>query len=451
MSRLKILIEKISRWISDGNSHIKYIRDPNGLLSSLVELNNLIGNPRVKDSTAGQVMHLIKHKKKVAEGKVKNDGCMLNTLLYGGPGVGKSLIGTKLAKIFYTLGYLPEIKKRKNGERASLPGIADQQMDLSEIYPGPILYAIVAAFLIVVGIALWKMYNNFGMWATIIIIISFVVLTIAIVLYLTMGASGDDKDLPHGVVDGLEVKQGVENTSQNSVDDSIIVVVSRESFVDKYVGWTDKKTLKLLNSCRGKVLFIDEAYSLCTGPDDQYGAEAITALNLFVSQNPDDIIIIMGGYEDMLRAGPFAVQPGLYRRFMWHFECEGYTIDELFEVFKKQLHDKGWSLRDERECLNIFRQNGDAFPFYGGDTERLRFLSELEDSYKHLRVDSDEDLEDSGVDSNVITPNMLRLAIDNLRRNNMKSRPEVESDNPMVNMMNMLRHEMGGRRNSRTA
>lgn len=99
-------------------------------------------------------------------------------------------------------------------------------------------------------------------------------------------------------------------------DDQIIKVVTRADFVDRYVGWTSPKTIKLLEENLGKVLFVDEAYSLINGPHDEFGMEALTALNLFLSQRPREIIVVFAGYKDLLQTGVYSVQPGLKRRFI---------------------------------------------------------------------------------------------------------------------------------------
>lgn len=90
---------------------LESIRYPDLLVSSLEELNELIGNHSVKDSVATQVAYLIAVKTSKSDSHIENDHVMLNTILYGPPGVGKTLVGTKLAKIWYSLGFLDGSKK----------------------------------------------------------------------------------------------------------------------------------------------------------------------------------------------------------------------------------------------------------------------------------------------------------------------------------------------------
>ena len=81
-------------------------------------------------------------------------------------------------------------------------------------------------------------------------------------------------------------------------DQEKFLQVDRSDFVGEYAGWTEAKTRTLLEESRGKVLFIDEAYNLVTDERDSFGKVALTALNKFMSENPDEIIVIFAGYHD---------------------------------------------------------------------------------------------------------------------------------------------------------
>jgi len=72
------------------------------LIRALEELRDVIGNENVKESIALQVQHLIQDKKKEIENshsQNKSKPLMLNTILYGSPGLGKTLIGVKLHRM----------------------------------------------------------------------------------------------------------------------------------------------------------------------------------------------------------------------------------------------------------------------------------------------------------------------------------------------------------------
>ncbi len=148
------------------------------------------------------------------------------------------------------------------------------------------------------------------------------------------------------------------------------------------MGQTAPKTKSLLQANLGKVVFIDEAYSLFNGERDQFGMEALTTINLFMSENPDSIAIIFAGYKNLMKHGIFHVQPGLSRRCMWHFECKGYDGEELADIFFRQAYADGWCIRDPdySDIRKLISDHCDHFENYGGDTERLLFFSQIEAS-----------------------------------------------------------------------
>lgn len=190
-------------------------------------------------------------------------------------------------------------------------------------------------------------------------------------------------------------------------DDSPITIVSREHFVAQYLGQTAIKTLKLLEENRGKVLFIDEAYSLFNGNVDQYGMEALTTLNKFMSEHPDEIIVIFAGYKQLLEKTIFKAQPGLTRRIFWTFNIEKYTPKGLAEIFKCQLKDFGWTLDPNINIESFFSCYKDNFSNFGGDTERLTYHCML--SYSDIKFE--EVMSDKTMNPDkIITQKMLDTA-----------------------------------------
>lgn len=420
MRDLELLIIKLKHGIEKKSSYIKSIRNPRLLVNSLIELNSLIGNNKIKDSVAIQISHLIMNKRRISLDNDIEDDVMLNAVLYGEPGVGKTLIGTKLAKIWYSLGYLKGNKNTNNFTNYyNLPNNTDDD----NIYI--ILFII---FLIWILSLTWNFYTNYGGFLTSLIIIIFFIIAIIIIynLYNTNN-SNKNNDKP------LDKNKNMNEKYTQPADDCMIKVVSRADFVGKYVGHTAQITNKLLEDNLGKVLFVDESYSLLQSMDDSFGMEALTALNLFLSNHPNEIIVIFAGYRDLLEAGPFTAQPGLKRRFMWQFDCEGYTIDELFDIFKYKLNKKKLNLENEENTKQLFIKYYDCFPNYGGDIEKTIFFSCLEQSRDFM---NNENL----VDINTLNTNQIERGILKLIDNNITSYDtEDDTINPMANLMNVLK------------
>lgn len=453
MTELSRLIQRLERGISTKASYIDTIRHPQLLIVSLKELNGMIGNEKIKDAVAIQVSHLIIIKVRALENDdIQEDEVMLNTVLYGEPGCGKTSIGVKLAKIWYSLGYLDGSRnpKAKRGEIGGfIKGMFGDTSSSSSTDDSTIAFYVIFLFITVLLTVLsltWSFYNKFGGMNTAIItgVILLFVLIIGWYIFASLNASDEntistsEKAANNKPKPNAEQANANEEESENSTviydlppDDQIIKVVTRADFVAKYVGWSDKKTVELLEENLGKVLFVDEAYSLVNSPHDSFGMEALTALNLFLSQRPTEIIVIFAGYKDLLESGPFSVQPGLKRRFMWQFDSNGYSPDELFEIFKLQLRKKGWRLTDEPATLLLFQKNPRAFPAYGGDTERCAFFAELEHSRDYINAETE------GLQLNALLPKHVARGIDKLKENSVQDN-DTESNNPMANVMNLM-------------
>jgi hypothetical protein len=455
MTELSRLISRLQKGIARNASYVATIRHPHLLVASLQELNELIGNEKVKDAVATQVSHLIMVKRRAIEDcTIKEDEVMLNTVLYGPPGVGKTLIGTKLAKIWYSLGYLNGSKNSKEKKQDFKDLLKDMFKDgngtdttstSSTMDTGLtmyILFMFVIIFITFLSMA-WRFYGEFGgVWTLVgIFLIIFIIISFAYFIgalnssnaTATIDTKTNDKPKSDSV-NGIKINNSSGTNSMNydlPKDEDIIKVVSRPDFVGKWLGYTAPKTNTLLEENLGKVLFVDECYSLVTSAHDDYGMEALTALNLFMSQHPGEIIIIFAGYKDLIEAGPFAVQPGLKRRFMWQFESTAYTGTQLFEIMKLQATKKGWGFIDEKEILKLVKDNSDAFEGFGGDTERALFFAQLEHSREFIA-------NEKGMAINRLTPKHVALGIKKLRDNTLKSE-DGPSSNPMANIMKMFR------------
>ncbi len=370
----------------------KHFKDLALVKKTLGELKDFIGNDEIKTTVAKQIGYLIRMKE---EGETKS--IMLNTIIYGSPGVGKTRLGCILGAIYYGLGYLDEPKDS-----------ATTNLNLEEMQQNGYLSAF---FLIVFLVTLmWTpmlfLYKTIGVW---IFLIAFVIFTFVLyAIYMYQSSMNDT------------IKGKADNSAPTHTD--IVNVVSREDFIGKYMGFSEDITRKLLNSSRGKVLLIDEAYSLYEGPYDQYGATAATIINKFMSEHPSEIIVIFTGYKDKLQEGLFKIQEGLPRRCMFHFEVPDYTPEDLFKIFSIQLAHNKYSLEDKDGVLQLFHENYAAFPGFGGDCERLVNFSITE--YVTDLIDSSDSVNDK-----IISLAQTTRAIINLRKNNIHKNGSRKAEN----------------------
>lgn len=154
------------------------------------------------------------------------------------------------------------------------------------------------------------------------------------------------------------------------IDTANVVHAKRQDFIAGYVGQSEDKTKKMIESAFGGVLFIDEAYSLGAGNrTDCFSKAIIDILNQYLSEHRKDFICIIAGYEKELKENFFSINSGLERRFPWKFKTDKYSIEELREIFLLKLKQNGWFC-EEGICKEVMTDDKD-YPMAGGSIENL--------------------------------------------------------------------------------
>lgn len=161
-------------------------------------------------------------------------------------------------------------------------------------------------------------------------------------------------------------------------------IAYREDLIAGYLGQTSIKTKKLLTSCIGGVLFIDEVYSLGPkdGDRDSFSKEAIDTITSFLSEHKNDFCCIIAGYEDKINECFFGQNTGLLRRFPWVHRIEPYRPEELYEIFLHMIQKDNWGIdADKQDIIRILHDNNDIFKYGGGDIET--FLTKCKIVHSH--------------------------------------------------------------------
>ncbi len=120
-----------------------------------------------------------------------------------------------------------------------------------------------------------------------------------------------------------------------------LIVASRADLVAGYVGQTAQKTKEKIKDALGGVLFIDEAYSLLTTGQDDFGKEAINTLVQEMTIHQENLVVILAGYKneiDLLLSS----NPGLCSRFKVHLQFADYSKEELIEIIQHQATQTGY-------------------------------------------------------------------------------------------------------------
>lgn len=441
VNSVKNLICNIKVMYYNNDPMLNSVDDVNVLYNALCELDEIIGMCEVKESIIKQIKFLmINHSGNSGNEKNKFENHMLHTVVFGPPGVGKTTVGSCLANIWKGLGL---IDKKKITERAQKQIFSGRNI---RILPIPIflmkdnrdakdedseehrqtkieedtkhLENSIKNYLNEhssnTEIILPEKYNSESKYIgkkrkvekdsdsksdfnT----------EIKNSIKLCDKSESDDmkkyirdlSDCRMRIRKNSLLKFGIKNLMKN-VDttnnkpnlkrqkvDTPIKIVSRPDFVGQYIGHTCDKTQKLLTATleEGKVLFIDEAYSIVLDEKDSFGHEALNELNRFMSEHPE-LVVIFAGYKDKMEQTLFKYQPGFKRRCTWVFEISNYTGEMLMDIFKRQLGKDEWKFDgDSQDLTNFFTKKIKQFDAFGGDTIRLALYCKLK--YSEMKFD----------------------------------------------------------------
>ena len=134
-------------------------------------------------------------------------------------------------------------------------------------------------------------------------------------------------------------------------------------------------------AAKGGVLFIDEAYSMVSDT-------AVTVLIQEMENRREDVIVILAGYNDRMHDF-MKINEGLKSRIPHWVDFPDYTADELTDIFKLMIEERGFQVTDEatKEAHYIFEKvrNTDNF----GNGRYVRNLIDRASQNQAVRLLSD--------------------------------------------------------------
>ncbi|TGL61699.1 AAA family ATPase [Leptospira sarikeiensis] len=130
------------------------------------------------------------------------------------------------------------------------------------------------------------------------------------------------------------------------IPSTTVVETDRSGLVAGYIGQTAIKTSEKIKEALGGVLFIDEAYSLARGDQNDFGREAIDTIVKAMEDHRDNLIIILAGYSaDMDRF--LDTNEGLRSRFSNVITFPDYSHEELTNIGFSMLKSRGYQISDK--------------------------------------------------------------------------------------------------------
>lgn len=420
MSELTLFIKQLE----DKNNRLaSNFQDEKLLISSLKELNAVIGMRKVKCQIVKQIKTFISAK---SQGLYK-DKDRKHCLLCGPPGCGKTMVAKILCKIWIAMGFISGTggsKKVNTFNQLQDELIRKQKKDINE-YRKKIALAS-------------KIVGNLGRVST----ISKRTLSNTVQckdripnrIYQEMfndltGSNSIIEESNKIAIElnttrvenykGMEVEIDKEMEITKEDVDLPFYVYNRNDVISRYVGDTVHRCTKAMNDALGGVAYFDEVYNLCNdsmGMGDSYGREALTVINQYMDTYSDRIIVVFSGYKDEIYNTIFRVQKGLESRFTNKFDIEPYTSSELAQIFIQRLQLAGWTLENSPELVKIIDDNYRIFEYHGRDMDNLavytknvmseRVYSNIVDGKKFPTIITDLDVVRNAVE--IFKSNMIR-------------------------------------------
>ena len=125
-----------------------------------------------------------------------------------------------------------------------------------------------------------------------------------------------------------------------------LVEKDRSTLVAGFVGQTAPLMVAAFNEAQGGMLFIDEAYTLHRGGDNDFGQEAIDQMVKLMEDRRDAVAVIVAGYPDEMHTF-IDSNPGLASRFFRTITFPDYSTKELQTIFEGLCTKNKYQLTEE--------------------------------------------------------------------------------------------------------
>ncbi len=127
-----------------------------------------------------------------------------------------------------------------------------------------------------------------------------------------------------------------------------VIRADRSRIVGEFIGQSEKNMAALIEEAQGNVLFIDEAYALCTDAKDgrDFGRHALNVLLPHLSNPNANMVVILAGYDKDMD-NMLMVNQGMAGRFPQRFHFDDYTAEQLITIGERIVEKQGYRFSDD--------------------------------------------------------------------------------------------------------
>ena len=130
-----------------------------------------------------------------------------------------------------------------------------------------------------------------------------------------------------------------------------LIEVAPKDLRGQYVGHTGPMVDAAFDKAMGGILFIDEAYNMWSGADDQFGNEAVTVMLKNMEDRKGKLVVILAGYPREMDYFIENANPGLSSRFNETIDFRDYKGPELTEIARRMIKAQGYTLDEQADKM----------------------------------------------------------------------------------------------------
>jgi len=163
------------------------------------------------------------------------------------------------------------------------------------------------------------------------------------------GNPGTAKTTVARILAGVFAEAGIVSSNE-------LIEVGRADLVARYEGQTAEKVRNVFSRARGKVLFIDEAYSLLECHHGEFGDEAINTIVQEMENHRHDTVVIFAGYPKEM-TDFIERNPGLRSRVPFRIVFEDYLEEEMWQILNVEAANIGFEIdvNAKEKLIRIFK------------------------------------------------------------------------------------------------